>query len=98
MAGEAGRRTLIPFSLMVTVRNFRSCSVTKACPAVSRSLVWWAGIPVAAASSPRLGQTVVAPVYLLKSGGLGSARTGMPAVLAARIIAAQRVVERAPLA
>ena len=107
LAGAGGRviepvparrtRTWIPVSLMVTVRNSKSCSATMALGrrrGVRR--VWWAGMPVAAESSPRLGQTVVAPEYLLKSGVLGSTRTGMPQRRAARMTASQSVVgERA---
>ena len=48
------------------------------------------GMPVAVDSSPRLGQTVVAPVYLPKSGVFGSARTGIPSPRAARMTASQR--------
>src|SRR5271170_5577805 len=95
---EGERRTLIPFSLIVTVRNLKSCSATNAWPAARRASVWRAGTPVAAESSPRFGQTVVAPEYLLKSGVLGSARTGMPAVRAARMTASQRFGDSAPLA
>ena len=62
----------------------RSCSLRCASPALQqRRQLDAQRTPVASASSPRFGHTIVAPEYLPKSGVFGSASTGIPACRAA---------------
>ena len=88
----------MPFSLMVTVMNLMSCSAICRRAASIINSVSCAGTPVATESSFKLGQTIVAPEYLLKSFDFGSTSTGTPAARAARITASHTSSVSTPFA